>query len=108
MKYFDSKSPRPWRSSNRVKLIGQIEGTEQEDIIKEKISQACQSFINRGIYVALKFNNDNKTQFYFRAEWLNIDGQNTTIKKGYELTDEDFEGKPEHKRRNFKWILPEE
>lgn len=104
--YIDLIDQRPFKKKNRQRLMIAIEGESKAKHITDNLSQDLKYLINTGIYVGQKFNNDNKAQFYYRVEWVNLDGQNTTVKPGFELRDEDFEGLPEHKRKNFTWILP--
>lgn len=107
LKYFDEKFPRGFRMKNRLSIMELLEPKEMERI-RKNISQDLKYLVNTGIYMALKYNGDNKTQFYFRTEWLNIDGQNTTVKQGFELSNEDLGSIPEFKRKNIKWIYPGE
>ena len=104
--YIDSVNNRPFKKKNRERLMLEIEKPKEATQITRYISQDLKNMINCGIYYGLKFNNDNKAQFYFRREWLNFDGDNISIKPEFEITEEEFEGLPEYKRKKFEWIKP--
>ncbi len=106
--YIDSTDKRPFKKKNRERLMIELEGEDKKEQISKYISQQLKILINDGIYVGLKFNNDNKAQFYFRREWLNIDEDGINIKPEFQLNEDDFEGLPEYKRKKFNWILPGE
>lgn len=97
LKYLDEKFPRAWKMRERLELMVQIEGPATRDRFKN-MSQELGNLIKAGVYIGAKYNNDKKTQFYCKPEWISEDEK--SIKPEHAPNPESFGTMPEYKRKN--------
>lgn len=104
LEYLDNIYPRAWRLKTRLEQMVQIEGEDYRIKIKRFFSQNLKILINQGVYVGAKYNNNNKTQFYCRPEWLSED--KLSIKDEFAPLQESLVDIPKNKRGNefIVWV----
>ena len=70
------------------------------------MSQDLRVLVSAGVYVGIKYNNNNRHQFYCRPEWLSDDLK--SYKEGFEPESAHLAALTEHKRKlEFAKIIKE-
>jgi len=107
LKYLDVKFPKAWNVKVRLEQIVQIEGEEVRSRLKINMSQDMNYLVRTGIYLAFRYNNDRRCQFYVRPEWINDEGGVKTLKPEFAPDPKDLENIPEYKLKSITWITRE-
>ena len=107
LKYLDNKFPKAWNIKVRLEQIVQIEGEEVRSRLKINMSQDMNYLVRTGIYLAFRYNNDRRCQFYVRPEWVNDEDGVKSIKPEFAPDPKDLENIPEYKLKSITWITRE-
>jgi hypothetical protein len=106
LKFISTALNRPFRALTCLDLVELKEGKAKRDMYETRMSQQLNYQVKNMTYIGQKYGS-NKYTFYFKKEWCHWNGTEYNILPEYEITPEEFKaaGIPEHKRKDFKWII---
>lgn len=105
MTHLDSLNPRGFRVKSRREQVKTLEPVTYEETMKYD-SQLLDVMYKRGIYIKLKYNNNNGYCFYFKPEWLTKVGENSyEIKEECKPLESDYDDIPAAALSNMHWMV---